>query len=506
MRKVNFHTLDKLTVPDALIKKALALPESDKSDVRRSLRKPLIAAAVVLLILGVALIYGIYLTPSAAMYLDSRESVTLTLNSRGNVLSDSGHPDLRGQSAKKAVAAITLEMLDSGAIDEDENTLILGAEKLSQQAQATLLDTVLKTFLERRFRGAIVCLPCTGSGAKAAVIDLLVNADIGFTADSLRALSANDLNLLLHEYKVNGAQMVGKPSESGYIGKDAAIRRAEQNSKQTNAQISATYTVYHRRLVYLIRVLDKNRAEAYFINTSDGTIETALQATPELLAQEIQTSVNDSNTPKADTDEAQNNAMTRPQVQPTSFRNTSSAVTEQTDPTVTDNHIPTSAVPTDAANTDKPTDTPKSVPAAGKPETQQPSESTGMDFSPDKVLVVMTQDVSMKFTNFTADDFPELKLAEVSDLSSSITHKYEEYVAEYLKQANPSLSETEKLAYAEQRAKSLIKSDYPKYQKILLLTLTSEDKNEVLRAVDLLNRRSDVYFAEPDYTNNGSQD
>ncbi len=128
------------------------------------------------------------------------------------------------------------------------------------------------------------------------------------------------------------------------------------------------------------------------------------------------------------------------------------------------------------------------------------------EFAPDKVLVVMSHDVSMEFKSYTIDSFPELELAEVRNLSSSITKEYNRCVAMYLEQANPYLSDEAKQTYAEQMAKEQVSITYPRYRLILLLTLKTSNKAAVLDAVRTLEKRGDVYAAGPDYISLVSQD
>ena len=289
--KTNAYTalIKDIHAPAAAVERATAYARRESSApfiIRR--RRPLIAAAIALMLLSVGIIYGIFLSPASTVYLDSRESAAITLNSRGRALSD-GYD---GMTAREAVAAVTREMLDSGALDEDENTLIIGASKLSEEAQAALLDTVQNVFAESRFHGAIICLPGSDQGAKSAVIGLLADAVDSFGANDLKHLSANDLNLLLHEYGVSeGVTLSGVPSESGYIGKDAAEKRARENSQLDKTEISVTYLPYRGMLVYLVRIIGEDRAEAFFINAASGAIETALRTTRGKLEQEIRAEV-----------------------------------------------------------------------------------------------------------------------------------------------------------------------------------------------------------------------
>lgn len=184
-------------------------------------RRTLVAAAIVLLLIGFAVIYGVFLAPVSAVYLDSRESAVITLNSRERVLSAGDDPALSGGSAQEAVAASVREMIDSGALSEEENTLILGMYRLSEKTQEQLLKTVQNVFTESRFHGAIICLPCSESGGKAAVVDLLMQLDDSLDLNDLSRLGANDLNLLLHRYEPDGVQLLGEPNKRADTAKPA---------------------------------------------------------------------------------------------------------------------------------------------------------------------------------------------------------------------------------------------------------------------------------------------
>ncbi len=177
-------------------------------------RRFAIAAAVVLLTISTMVLYGIFIAPASAVYLESRESVTVVLNSRGKVLSATNYPELSGRSAEEAVRAVAKDMLNSGALSADENTLILGVDRVSEPMLAKLTEIVEEFFTKSRFHGAIVSLPCTDSGAKAAVIDLLTRLDDSLTRERLQMLSAHALNLLLHKFRTDGVVLIGVPTES----------------------------------------------------------------------------------------------------------------------------------------------------------------------------------------------------------------------------------------------------------------------------------------------------
>ncbi len=360
---------------DELLMDAVGMIDDDLiTDVepRRTYRLAPLAgiAAAILMLIGIGVLYAIFVMPSSAVYLDSRESVKLSLNSCGRVLSVSGYDGLDGMTAEVAVAAVTRDMLDSGAIDAKENTLILGTERLSEQERATLTQTVQDVFTESRFHGAIISLPCTDRGAKAAVAEKLAAAVELFSFNDLRQLSANDLNILLHEYEVEDLILSGEPSESGYIGKAAALKRAEANTDLSGANITVTYSVYQGHLVYLVRIIKGDRAEAYFINADSGVIATALKTTPEQLEQTIRAEVKKNNSPDAQSPSGQRTVPETPQtpvaVNTTDAQSrTDQSATEASRETTAPAPLPTAAilpttavpfVPTEPAVFEKPTE------------------------------------------------------------------------------------------------------------------------------------------------------
>ncbi|MBQ9515709.1 MAG: hypothetical protein IJR57_06325 [Ruminococcus sp.] len=264
---------------------------------KRSFGKLPIAAAILLMLISGAVLYGVFVAPVSTIWLESRESVTITLNSRGKVLSASGYTGLDGKSAEYAVGYIVRDMIDSGALDEDENSLMIGTRKISEDVADAVFDSVQDVFAQSRFHGATISMPCSGNGVRYDIVELLADMIEGLSAESLRGQSVNDLNLLLHEYGVgDGVTFSGEPSEGMYIGKAAAKERALQNAK-LDGEITVSYSVYHGRLVYLVRIVKDDRAKAYFINASNGTIETAFATVTEKLEKMIEAEVKKSSPP-----------------------------------------------------------------------------------------------------------------------------------------------------------------------------------------------------------------
>ena len=285
------QAVKKIHAPSRAVDRAIALSRrSVSSDSRhRPWTKAAAIAAAAAIVLGMVLIYGIFVRHTSIITLDSRESVTVTLNSRMNVLSAGGHPDLTGESAERAVSSVVSGMLSSGALDEDANTLIIGGKGLGAQTLERVSDSALSAMKENGFSGAIICLACSDSGAVADLIDLLSEAVDTFTPESLRGLSPNELNILLREYLTgDGMALIGLPSQSGYIGEKSAESRALLSSGHDAGATEVAFSVYHGRLVYLVRITDEAYAAAYYINAADGTIEAAVATTaPEQLDEAI---------------------------------------------------------------------------------------------------------------------------------------------------------------------------------------------------------------------------
>lgn len=116
------------------------------------------------------------------------------------------------------------------------------------------------------------------------------------------------------------------------------------------------------------------------------------------------------------------------------------------------------------------------------------ASATKRDFTDSEVLVAMTHEESLKFTKYTAADFAEIGCASVKDLSSAAAEKVQKVLR------------GEKLAEDSIGAAFMNKNiNVDTFHAILSLKLAEPGKDNVLRAVALLNQREDVYIAEPNY-------
>ena len=110
------------------------------------------------------------------------------------------------------------------------------------------------------------------------------------------------------------------------------------------------------------------------------------------------------------------------------------------------------------------------------------------DFTDDAVMVVLTNEASLQFIDYTPDDFPELDCVEINDLSSGKGAKVQAVLR------------------GEQLEMDSIGAQFMNqnigvngFRRILCLKLANPGKGNVLRAVMALEQREDVYSAEPNY-------
>lgn len=258
-------------------------------------RRAVIAASFVILFAAAALIYGVFVAPTGRIYLDSKTSVMLTLNSRGRVLSAKSYgadqPQLSGRLFDEAARELISDMCISGAISNDENTLLIGFDRLSKSDASRLLTLAEDTAKLNGVSPAIIAVSCTGSSddeeknspARDMILSLLCGSDSALSREDLRLLSVNELALLLEYRAIQSPDIhiTGEASDSANIGFDAAAAKALSLSSFKEAEVSdinIAYSAYRGRLIYLVRLSSGQSGEAYFINAATGATELAVKA------------------------------------------------------------------------------------------------------------------------------------------------------------------------------------------------------------------------------------
>ena len=101
------------------------------------------------------------------------------------------------------------------------------------------------------------------------------------------------------------------------------------------------------------------------------------------------------------------------------------------------------------------------------------------DFSEDKIIVVMTKAATKKFKNYSIEDFSELSIKTIEDLSQPVKSLLMNSQEQLNKDDNNMVREN--------------------FRSILRLTLENASKQGVLRAIHELEQRADVLCVEPDY-------
>ena len=253
------------------------------------------AAAILLIVTAAVFVYS-YTKPVSYIWLESRSAVSLAVNNIGKVIevvsADDAFIGAKGKSAEQAVSEITLEMIDKSDINNDENTVLIGVGDDKLYGDSSILNAAQDSFVERGFAGSAVEVYCTKSAydtavqispprqALASVISY--NSDV-LDTHSMDDLSVNDLNLIAQDMELfaDDIRFSGTPSESRYIGSEAARERAieitELDVKSIDS-LTVGYGVYRRSLIYRVRLQAGDRGEEYFFNASTGATEQLFRA------------------------------------------------------------------------------------------------------------------------------------------------------------------------------------------------------------------------------------
>lgn len=105
------------------------------------------------------------------------------------------------------------------------------------------------------------------------------------------------------------------------------------------------------------------------------------------------------------------------------------------------------------------------------------------NFTDNEVLVVLTNEESLEFNEYTINDFSEINCVAIDDLTDGYKDKIEQQLNGTYVGNNPITLET--------------------FNRILKLTLPINSKQNVLDVIDILEDRNDIISVEPNYINNG---
>ena len=148
------------------------------------------------------------------------------------------------------------------------------------------------------------------------------------------------------------------------------------------------------------------------------------------------------------------------------------------------------------------------------------------DFADDTVVVLMKHEDSLAFNEYDADDFSEIEVAEISEITEIQSQNLAEEMADLEIEYQDVLTESlamdslvslnsvssfsdsdfeEEMSFeaveaeASRMAFSEVEAEHPYFHQTLEIKLGTHSKQGVLDAIKELEKRDDVYVAEPEY-------
>ena len=113
------------------------------------------------------------------------------------------------------------------------------------------------------------------------------------------------------------------------------------------------------------------------------------------------------------------------------------------------------------------------------------------NFADDKILVVLNRQETLRFKNWDIDDFPEIDIISVENLTATSENVVN---ADLTRRKYGETYQTKNVKHV---SKSKINAE--EFKTILCLTLKNSGKENVLNAIERLRHRTDIITAEPDY-------
>lgn len=273
------------------------------------------AAAMLALVIGIGFGAGIYrldhrvvttvsldVNPSVELRVNRQERVleALALNEDARNVLDG--MDLEGSDLNVAVNAVIGAMVRNGYITELSNSVLISVDSEkdadAKALQEKLTAEVSKMLDKRDFAGAVLGQTVEPEEelkskaeefgitvGKANLIDRIVREEEQYSFEALAELTVHQLTLILADKKLE-VDFVGKPSEKGYIGrdaaKDAAVKHAGLSAQQVEEAI-VQLDFDDGLMVYEVEFVCDGWEYDYEINALDGTV---LDADKEFTGQE----------------------------------------------------------------------------------------------------------------------------------------------------------------------------------------------------------------------------
>lgn len=264
-------------------------------------------AALLALIIGIGFGAGAYkvnhtvvstvsldVNPSIELRVNRHERVleALALNEDARAVLDG--MDLEGSDLNVAVNAVIGAMVRNGYISEAANSILISVDSddnaNAKALQEKLTLEVSKLLDTQNFNGAVLSqtvekeselkLKAEKYGitvGKAQLIERILKKDTQHSFGSLAGLTVHQLNLLVDRKEVQTGELeiIGKPSEKSYIGRDAAKAAAVKHAGLDAAQVKAARVQLDfddGTMVYEVEFVCDGWEYDYEINALDGTV------------------------------------------------------------------------------------------------------------------------------------------------------------------------------------------------------------------------------------------
>ena len=243
--------------------------------------------------------------PSVELRINGKERVLEVLALNEDAEAALGELELVGSQLDVAVNAVIDAMLRKGYITELSNSILISVDSEKAEdakaLQEKLTMEVSKMLDEQNFDGAVLSQTVEKESelrekarqhgitvGKAQLVDKITKMDLRYSFADLAELSVHQLNLLVNRKAEQSGdlEIIGRPSEKGYIGRDAAKSAAVKHAGLEAQQVTDARTqldLDDGAMIYKVEFCADGWEYAYEINAKDGAV---LNAEKEYTGQE----------------------------------------------------------------------------------------------------------------------------------------------------------------------------------------------------------------------------
>ena len=264
-------------------------------------------AAVLVLIIAIGFGVGSYRiehTVTSTISLDVNPSIELRVNGQERVLEvlalneDArvvlGEMDLAGSQLDVAVNAVIGAMVRKGYITELSNSILISVDSKSDTDAKALQEKLTLEISEllhtQNFDGAVLSQTVEQESelrekakqygitvGKAQLVDKITKMDLRYSFADLATLSVHQLNLLVNRTAEQGEnlEIIGRPSEKGYIGRDAAKAAAVKHAGLEDSQVETARVALDfddGTMIYEVEFCVDGWEYEYEIDAKNGTV------------------------------------------------------------------------------------------------------------------------------------------------------------------------------------------------------------------------------------------